>query len=300
MKIAVSGSTGLIGSAFVRSALACGHEVFRLVRPGRPRADCDISWDPIAGIIDASALEGVGAVVHLAGESIAGRWTGAKKRRIYQSRIIGTQVLSEALAGLASPPKVFACASAVGYYGDCADEISTEESPPGCGFLSDLCVEWETIAARLAREQIRVVNLRFAMVLSADGGAMAKMLPTFRLGLGARLGNGRQHWNWITLNDTVRAILFLLENESIAGPVNVVSPNTVTNAEFTRILAGILDRPAFLSMPSPLVRLFLGRFGTDVLLASSRAVPARLIDAGFSFNDTDLKSALASLLQKTT
>ncbi len=296
MRIAVTGSTGLIGSALVPFLAAGGHRVFRLVRGIAPGADC-IRWDPAQGVRDAALLEGLDGVVHLAGENIAGgRWTAARKAGIRRSRVEGTRRLCEALARVARPPKVLVCASAIGYYGDRGDQMLSEDAPPGNDFLAQVCREWEAAAAAAAKAGIRVVNLRFGIVLSAAGGALQKMLLPFKLGAGGRIGSGRQYWSWIALDDAVGAIHHALVTEPLAGPVNAVVPVPVTNAEFTRILGRVLRRPAIAPLPAFAARLLLGEMADALLLASARVVPARLQDTGYTFRHADLESALRHLL----
>jgi uncharacterized protein (TIGR01777 family) len=243
-------------------------------------------------------LEGFDAVVHLAGESIAeGRWTEAKRGRIRDSRVQGTRVLADTLARLIHPPKVFLCASAVGFYGSRGDEELDEESPAGSGFLSDVCREWESACRPAVEAGIRVVNLRLGMVLSTRGGALAKMLPIFRLGLGGRLASGRQYVSWITLDDVVEAIQFVMATDSLEGPVNAVAPGAVTNREFTRVLGRVLRRPAILPAPAFALRCVLGQMAQELLLASTRALPRRLLEAGFAFRDPDLEGALGRVVR---
>jgi uncharacterized protein (TIGR01777 family) len=297
MRVAISGASGLIGSALVSSLESEGHAVRRLVRrAARPGSD-EIFFDPDAGRIEAEKLEGLCAVVHLAGENIAaGRWTAERKRRIRDSRVSGSRLIAETLAGLENRPSVLLNASAIGYYGDRGAEPLDESSPPGEGFLAATCEEWEQAAASAERIGLRVVRLRIGVVLSSKGGALKRMLPPFRLGLGGRLGNGRQFVSWIALCDVVRAIIFLLSRDDISGAVNGVAPAPVRNAEFTRILARILGRPAVLPVPAAALRLALGEM-SSMLLASGRVLPQRLLRAGFSFERADLESALRSELK---
>ena len=298
MNVLLSGSGGLIGSALAERLSADGHRVARLVRPGRePRGD-DVTWDPSAGHIDTAALPACDAVVHLAGESIAGRWGRKKKARIRESRIRGTRLLCEALAGLATRPKVLASASAVGFYGSRGEKIVTEDDPPGEGFLASVCSEWEAATAAACEAGIRVVHLRTAMVLAAAGGALKKMLTPFRLGLGGRLGSGRQYWSWISLDDTVAAILHVLRDESLCGPVNLASPHAVTNRRFTRALGRVLGRPTLFPMPSFAARLAFGEMAEEVLLSSTRVEPRRLLQSGFEFRHPELEPALRELLHQ--
>ncbi len=300
--VAVTGSTGLVGAALTVALARGGHRVVRLVRSGtatQAPGEHTVRWDPDRGTIDAAGLEGVDAVVHLAGESIAsGRWTAAKRRRIRDSRVGATRVLAEALAGLERPPATLVAASAVGYYGDRGDEVLREESPPGGGFLADVCREWEAAAAPAARRGLRVVHMRIGMVLAATGGALAALLPPFRLGLGGPVGSGRQWMSWISLDDLVRAILHALATASLAGPINAVAPAPVTNREFARTLGRVLRRPAVLPLPAGAARLLLGRMADELLLASARVVPARLEAAGFTFGDATLERALRRLLAR--
>lgn len=293
MRILISGATGFIGSALVRSLEKDGHEVVALSRrAGR----ATVSWDPAARSIDAAGLEGVDAAVHLAGESLAERWTEEKKRGIRESRVRGTKLLAETLAGLQTRPGVLVSASGVGYYGDRDDEVLTEESGAGSDFLAEVCREWEGATRPAADAGIRVVPMRFGLVLAADGGALDRMLPPFRLGLGARLGSGRQWMSWIALDDLVGAIRWAVEQETLRGAANAVSPNPVTNTEFTRTLARVLRRPAPFVAPALALRLAFGEMAKATLLASQRAVPARLLESGFRFGYPDLEGALRHAL----
>ncbi|WP_344449197.1 TIGR01777 family oxidoreductase, partial [Actinocorallia aurantiaca] len=267
----------------------------RLVRRPPARPD-EVFWDPAAGELDRAALEGADAVVHLAGAGIGDRlWTESRKREIYQSRIGGTRLLAEGLAGLESPPQVLVSGSAIGFYGDTGSAETTESAPKGTGFLADLTADWEAAAGPAAAAGIRVVHPRTGIVLSRDGGILGRMLPLFRLGLGGRLGDGRQWTSWISLRDEVRALRHLIASP-LAGPVNLTAPRPVTNAEFTRELARALHRPAFLAAPAPLLKLALREFATEGPLISQRVLPARLLDSGFAFTDQALPSALAAVL----
>ncbi len=301
MRILVTGATGFVGASLVPSLNADGHEVVRMGRSRSPSsADAAgaaaVVWDPEAGRIEASALEGIDAAVHLAGETITGRWTSAKKARIRESRVNGTRLLAETLAGLSRPPKALVCASAIGYYGDRADEILTERSAPGDDFLAAVCREWEEAAAPAARKGFRVSHLRFGVILSTAGGALARMLTPFSLGAGGILGSGRQYMSWISMTDAVGAVKHVLMNDSLAGPVNAVSPNPVTNRDFTRALGRALSRPTLLPMPGFMARLAFGEMADALLLASTRVEPARLIATGYRFHHSDLDSALNDLL----
>jgi len=292
MKILISGSTGFLGSALTKSLQAQRHHVHRLIRPPRIAHKNDILWGPIEGYIEKSKISGFDAVIHLSGENIAARWTNAKKKRIYDSRVNTTKLLAGTLAKLSNPPKVFICASAVGYYGDRDDEILTEQSTSGKGFLAELCRDWEDAATPARNAGIRTVHLRFGMILHPTGGALKKMLPLFKLGLAGALGDGSQYWSWITLEDTIGAIEYILQNFSILGPVNIVSPNPVTNREFTKTLAHILKRPACLPVPKFLLKLTLGQFAQQTLLASTRATPPKLLQADFVYKYPGLQQAL--------
>ncbi len=296
MRVVVSGSRGLVGSALVPFLTTAGHRVTRLVR-GTAAGPDEIAWDPVRGLVDASRLDGVDAVVHLAGENIAaGRWTPARKAEIRRSRVDGTRNLCDVLARLPHPPTVLVSASAVGLYGDRGDEILTEESASGTGFLTDVCRDWEAATEAASRAGIRVVNLRFGMVLSPRGGALQKLLLPFRLGLGGRIGDGRQFTSWIAVDDAVGVIHHALCEGSARGPVNAVAPGSVSNAEFTRTLARVLGRPALLPVPVFAARLAFGELADALLLASTRVMPARLQASGYQFRFPDLESALRHLL----
>lgn len=300
MKIGVTGSTGLIGSALVDFLTGEGHQVVRLVRSKSAAGASDVYWNPAEGTVATPGLEGLDAVVHLAGENIAGRWTAAKKARIRDSRVIGTRLLARTLAGLQRPPNALVCASAVGYYGDRAGELLREESPPGQGFLADACQEWEAAARPAAEKGVRVVSLRIGVVLSPRGGALALMLPAFKLGVAGKIGSGRQYMSWIALHDLVDVIHHALATESLQGPVNAVAPHSVTNAEFTKTLGRVLGRPTIVPMPAFAARLVFGEMANELLLASARVEPARLKATGYLFRTPDLAGALRQLLGKTT
>ncbi len=295
MKILVTGATGLVGSALIPFLTGGGHEVVRL---GRAAAGAgDIRWDPDAGVLDAAALEGFDGVIHLAGENIAsGRWTEARKRRIKESRVNGTRLLAETLAGLERTPRVLVSASAVGFYGDRGEDELTEGSPAGDGFLSEVCREWEAATEAAEGKGIRVAHARLGVVLARDGGALAKMLTPFRLGAGGILGNGRQYMSWITLDDTVAAIGHLLAAEAASGPVNVVAPAAVTNREFTKTLGHVLRRPTLFPMPGFAARLAFGEMADALLLASTRVKPAGLLDSGYAFRHRTLEEGLRHVL----
>jgi uncharacterized protein (TIGR01777 family) len=296
MKIGITGATGLLGSALVPQLRSEGHQVIRVVR--RNAGPGDVMWDPSAGTIDQEALNGVDAVVHLAGAGIGDhRWSADYRQTILSSRVNGTSTLAGALSLLPNPPSVMVTASAVGYYGLRGDEVLTEASGPGTGFLADVCAQWEDAASAAASAGIRVVALRTGVVLSAAGGALKKQLLPFRLGLGARLGHGDQWLSWITRRDAVAAISFLLNHENLDGPFNLSSPHPVPNAEFTQQLGRALHRPAVLAVPAPLMRLVLGTdMAAELLLASQRVLPDRLLGTGFAFLDAELPGALANAL----
>ncbi len=292
MNVALSGASGLIGSALTRSLEASGSRCHRLVRR-RPSRPDELEWRPERGLADPEAPSGLDVIVHLAGENVAaGRWTAARRSRISASRGPATRRLVESLSRLEQPPRVFVCASAVGYYGDRGDELLDEDSTSGAGFLASVCREWEAAAQTASAICERVVTLRLGVVLSARGGALARMLPPFRLGVGGRLGSGRQYFPWIHIDDAVAGIRHVMERD-IRGPVNLVAPEQVTNAGLTRAIAGTLGRPALLPVPSPALRLAFGEMARETLLASSRVVPKVLQETGFSYRCPSLGAALA-------
>jgi uncharacterized protein (TIGR01777 family) len=296
-RVLVSGASGPIGAALLPSLKASGCAVTRLVRGVATGAD-QISWNP-ADPVSPDSVSGFEAVIHLAGESIVGRWTDAKKRRILDSRGQGTRHLAEAVAKASQRPQVFISASAVGYYGNRGDEILKEESTSGSGFLAEVCRQWEAPAQPVADAGIRAVQMRLGVVMSADGGALQKMLLPFRLGLGGRLGDGRQWWSWVSADDVAGAILHVLSHEELQGPVNTVSPIPVTNAEFTKTLAAVLKRQAMFPMPAFAVRLVFGEMGDELFLASQRVAPAKLSASGYEFRHPELRRALGEILQGT-
>lgn len=303
MRIAVTGSTGLIGSALVRSLLADGHEVVRLVRRrsrvGRqPDGTVGVGWNPHLLQVDAAGLEGVDAVVHLAGAGVGDRrWTESYKQEIRDSRVLGTETVAGALARLKQPPKVLVSASAVGYYGQTGDRVIDEDAPAGDDFLARVCVEWEAAARPAADAGIRVVHPRTGLVLSAAGGAAGRMLPLFRLGLGGRLGSGEQFWSIVSLADEVAALRFLIDREEMTGPVNLTGPEPVTNAELTEVLGQLLGRPAVFAVPSFALRAALGEMAVEVV-GSHRVLPQRLLAAGFRFRYPDVDSAVQAALEE--
>jgi uncharacterized protein (TIGR01777 family) len=290
--IAVSGSTGLIGSALVDALVADGHTVRRLVRTERRRRPNDILWDPARQRLDADALDGIDAIVHLAGEPIGQRWTASVRRRIRDSRIDGTRLIAKSVAALNRPPRVLVSGSAMGIYGDRGDEMLDETSALGRGFLAELAAEWEAEANRAAQAGVRVVTVRTGLVLSPRGGALARLLLPFRFSLGGRVGSGRQWVSWIGLTDTVRAIRYAVETPSVVGPVNLSAPNPVTNAELASTLGRILRRPAVFPVPATAMRLVFGEMSAGTLLASQRMLPRRLLDSGFRFSYPTLEASL--------
>lgn len=300
MRILISGATGLVGRAASQALTEAGHIIVPLVRSGGSTRPDAISWDPAGGQLDGAALEGIDGVIHLAGESIAaGRWTPARKARIRDSRILGTTLLSETLATLSRRPAFLISASAIGYYGNRGDEELGEDARAGGGFLAEVCREWEGATRPAADAGIRVVNLRIGMVLSRDGGALDKMLPPFRLGLGGPLGDGAMWTSWIHLHDLVEAIRFCVDTPDLSGPVNALAPNPVRNRDFTRALGHALGRPAVLPAPAFALRLALGEMADELLLASTRALPVRLEEAGFRFTFPEIGPALENLLKKS-
>ena len=295
--ILISGAGGLVGSALSAQLQYEGHAFQRLGR--RTQGPTDLKWDPMAGVMDPLP-DGLRAVVHLAGESIAeGRWTQAKMARIRESRVQGTRLLAEGLARLPEPPPVLVCASAIGFYGEGGDRIQTEEAARGAGFLADVCADWEQATQPAADAGMRVVQLRIGVVLAPDGGALKKMLPPFKLGLGGRLGSGDQYMSWIHIEDLVHAICKSIDDPSLAGPVNATSPQPVRNQEFTKTLGRVLRRPTIFPLPAFMARLALGKMADELLLASMRVKPERLLDSGFAFRHPNLDGALRDLLSSS-
>ncbi|MEU7068917.1 TIGR01777 family oxidoreductase [Streptomyces narbonensis] len=281
-RVAVTGATGLIGRALVRSLRADGHDVLRLVR--RPAATADeVEWDPKRLYVDAAGLVGVDAVVHLAGAGVGERrWTEAYKREIRDSRVLGTRAIAEALASLAEPPEVLVCGTALGYYGDTGSRAVDESAPAGTGFLPSVCVEWEAAAAPAEEAGIRVAHARTGLVVAREGGAWGRLFPVFRAGLGGRMGDGRQYWSHISLHDEVAALRHLVDTPALSGPVNLTAPEPVTNREVTAAMGRVLRRPTVCAVPAPALKLVLGDFAQDVL-GSQRVLPARLLESGFDF-----------------
>ncbi|MHB8410582.1 MAG: TIGR01777 family oxidoreductase [Candidatus Acidiferrales bacterium] len=302
VKIIISGSSGLVGSALINSLRADGHSIARLVRSGSPSqtgpASENIRWEPPTGSIDLAGMEGADALVHLAGASIAdGRWTPARKQILRRSRVDATRHLIAGLAQLSRKPRVLVAASAIGYYGDRGAETLTESAASGNGFLAGICREWEAETAQAERLGIRTVMLRFGIILAANGGALKRILVPFRIGVGGRLGTGRQWMSWITLDEVVAVIRCAIENDLLRGPVNAVSPSPVTNSEFTSVLAGVLHRPALFPTPRAVLRIALGEMADALLFSSQRVVPEKLQAQLYTFRHPELKEALESVLR---
>lgn len=295
MKILVTGSSGLVGSALVPFLTTGGHDVFRAVRSSA--AERDVLWNPDAGVLEPAAIEGFDGIVHLAGENIAsGRWNAEKKRRIRESRVRGTELLARTLAELERPPRVLVSASAVGYYGDRGNEELTEQSAPGSGFLANVCKEWEAATETAERKGIRVVHARFGIILSPKGGALAKMLLPFKMGAGGIIGSGDQYMSWITLDDVVGALGHVLATDAVAGAVNVVAPAPATNREFTKTLGRVLKRPTIAPLPGFAARLVFGEMADALLLASTRVKPGGLLESGYGFRHGNLEAGLRHIL----
>ena len=302
MKILISGASGLVGNALASRLQQDGHTVARLVRPGGGRSSPgDIFWDPMAATVDAPAMEGFDAVIHLSGASIAEvRWTPERKAVLRSSRIDSTRVLVDMLSGLRQKPRVFLCASATGYYGNRGDELLTESSEGGSDFLALTARDWEAEARRAELAGIRTVRLRFGVILSAEGGALPRMLTPFKYGIGGRLGSGNQWMSWIALEDVVEIVRSAIPSAEFSGPLNVVAPNPVRNSEFTRVVATALHRPAIFSAPAFALRIALGEMADPLLLSSQRAIPERLIAIGYEFRFANLDAALQSILARNS
>ena len=299
MRVLVSGSTGLIGTALVKGLADAGHAPVRLVRSTRPDDLPSVQWDPAAGTLDPAALDDIDAVIHLAGEGIAEkRWSDAQKARIMDSRVSGTTLLADAIASADNPPSVFLSGSAIGFYGDRDDEVLTEASDPGTGFLTEVVEAWEGPTSVVSDPPTRTAFLRTGIVLSADGGALAELLPFFKLGIGGKIGKGDQWWSWISIDDMVGALLFLLEN-NVSGPVNLTAPGAVDNATFTKAVGKVLKRPTLLPTPKPALWARLGRELTEALLyTSARVEPTVLSDRGYTFQHPELEGALRAVLDR--
>src|SRR5256714_3634034 len=295
MKIAIAGASGLVGSALIPILQSHGNQITRLVRSS-PKPG-EIEWHPNQAKVSPESLEGFQTIINLAGENIAGgRWTDDQKRKIRDSRMNGTHLLSEAIAKMKSKPRAFICASATGIYGDRDDETLDEQSESGGGFLAGVCREWENATEPASKAGVRVVNLRFGPILSRAGGMMEKMLTPFKMGLGGKIGSGKQFISWVAIDDAINAMLLALKDNSIRGPLNVVSPNPITNEEFTRRLGEALSRPTVMAMPAFAARLAFGEMADEMLLTSQRVMPKRLIAAGFQFQYPKLEAALRSYI----
>ncbi|MFE1176384.1 TIGR01777 family oxidoreductase [Streptomyces sp. NPDC058773] len=305
MRIAITGSAGLIGTALVRSLRAGdtsraggpgdGHEIVRLVRRA-PAAPGEVRWDPKRQQIDTAGLAGCDAVVHLAGAGVGDhRWTAAYKQEIRDSRVLGTRALATALAAMDAPPRVFVCGSAIGYYGDTGDRRTDESAPAGSGFLPEVCTAWEAAAKPAQEAGIRTVFARTGLVVARSGGAWGRLFPVFRLGLGGRLGDGSQYWSFISLDDHIAALRHLLDTEDLSGPVNLTAPEPVTNREVTAVMGRVLNRPTPFPVPAPVLRVALGEFAGDVL-GSQRVIPRRLLDSGFVFRHPGITEAVRAAL----
>ena len=295
-RIAVSGSSGLIGAALVRSLRADGHEVVRLVRRPPTTGD-EVEWDPKRQYVDVAGLVGCDAVVHLAGAGVGDhRWTDAYKREIRDSRVLGTAAVAEAVASLDTPPKVLLSGSAIGFYGDTGDHAVDESAPPGDGFLPSVCVEWEEATAPAEEAGVRTVHARTGLVVSRQGGAWGRLFPLFKAGLGGRMGDGRQYWSFIALHDQIAALRHILDTETLSGPVNLTGPSPVTNSQVTAAMGRVLRRPTLFTAPAPALKVALGEFAGDVL-GSQRVLPGQLLDSGFAFAFPGIDDAIRSALR---
>ncbi|WP_019075881.1 TIGR01777 family oxidoreductase [Streptomyces hokutonensis] len=294
-RIAVTGASGLIGSALVRSLTADGHEVVRLVRRAARGAD-EVCWDPEGEYVDAAALDGCDAVVNLAGAGVGDhRWTDAYKKTVRDSRVLGTAALAEAVAALDRPPRVWVNGSAIGFYGETGDRAVDEDAPPGDGFLPSLCVEWEEATAPVQEAGVRTVFARTGLVVAKDGGAWAKLFPLFKAGVGGRFGDGRQYWSFVALHDEVAAIRHLIDTEGLSGPFNLTAPNPLTNREITAAMGRVMRRPSLFTVPAPALKLVLGEMSGDVL-GSQRVLPKRLLESGFTFAFPEIEGAIRAAL----
>jgi uncharacterized protein (TIGR01777 family) len=291
MKIAVTGASGLIGSALVPHLRARGDEVVRLVRRAATAPD-EVSWDPAAGTVDRDALAGTDAVVHLAGAGVGDhRWTDAYKKKILDSRVDGTHTIVRAMIDLDPAPQTLVAGSAIGWYGDTGDRAVNESDPAGSGFLADVVRAWEAAASPASDAGIRVTHARTGLVVAKEGGAWARLFPIFRFGLGGKLGSGRQYWSWISLRDEVAALTFLIDNQAVSGPVNLTGPHPATNAEVTAAMGRVLGRPTLFPVPAFALKTALGEFSTEIL-SSARVLPTVLESAGFVWQDPTVESAI--------
>lgn len=298
-KVAISGATGLVGSALTRALQSEGAVVIPISRSNRGKDSDTIVWDPQSGLLNPDRLNGVDTVVHLAGESIAsGRWNDKQKAKIRDSRVKGTESLVNSIAAISNRPKTLICASAIGYYGNRGDEKLTEAAAPGTGFLPEVSLEWEAAADAAIELGMRVVKVRIGVVLSPNGGALQKMLLPFKMGMGGVVGSGKQYWSWIGLNDLVRVFQFCISNSDISGAVNAVSPEAATNRDFTKTLGSVLKRPTIIPLPAFVARLALGEMANDLLLASARVIPERLQQMGFEFQQPSLDQSIRFELQQ--
>ena len=297
MKVLITGSSGLIVSALTESLEANGHEVIRLLR--KKLDDKSPAWDPENSVIDLGDVTGIDAVIHLAGENIAaGRWNAQKKERILSTRVKGTKLLAEFFAASDHKPRIIISASAVGIYGDRGEELVDETSEPGNGFLAGVCKQWEQATTPAVDAGIRVANVRFGMILSTSGGALKKMLGPFRMGLGGIIGNGKQYVSWVSIDDVVEMIQYIIMNDSMRGPINLVSPNAVSNREFTKTLGRVLHRPTIFPVPAFAARIAFGEMANELLLTSTRVQPTKLMDSDYKFRHAELGEALKHLLKK--
>ena len=295
MKIAVTGASGLIGKPLVIHLREQGHDVYRMVRRATSAPD-EITWNPESGFVDLDKLADTEAVIHLAGAGVGDhRWTDAYKKEILDSRVKGTDTIARAMAALDPKPRVLVSASAIGFYGDTGDRVVTETDPAGHGFLADVVVAWEAAAHPASDAGIRVVHPRTGLVVAGDGGAWGRMFPLFKAGIGGKLGSGKQYWSWISLRDEISALTYLLENDSLSGPVNLTAPTPQTNAEITKVMGSVLGRPTLLAVPSIALKTVLGEFSSEVL-GSARVLPAVLEQKGFHFQDTTIESAIRQAL----
>lgn len=296
MRIAVTGATGLIGSALGRSLEADGHELVRFVRR-EPAGPGEARWDPARGYVDPAGLAGCAAVVHLAGAGVGDhRWTAAYKREIRDSRVKGTAAVAAAVAAMEPPPAVLVCGTAVGYYGDTGDRMVDEDAPAGEGFLSEVCVDWEAAAAPARDAGVRTAFARTGLVVAAEGGAWGKLFPIFKAGIGGRLGNGRQYWSYISMHDEIAALRHIIDTPDLAGPVNLTAPEPLTNREVTAAMSRVLHRPAVFAVPAPVMRVVLGEFAQDVL-GSQRVRPTRLLESGFVFRHPGIEQSIRAALE---